>query len=269
MPINRTCTAGLRIRSVVFACVATAVLAGCKEGGQAGSGQSIRSLGGGHPVVVIFNHGSGSWGRRHACNAQRDVPKLLADLAASESLKVHYLCSRVTDHTRGRRFASDRADEILHVVYQYRAQGIPARNIFLMGHSAGAWASLLAARRNGKQFNAVIAFAPASFGDRKQWASRGFKRAKAGRVPRIQAIEAAKIASGSLPALVYAFPRDTYNGPAELSFLKKVPGVSFVVTGDCKAGHATTYTRCFADAETGRVRRFIANRLHSRQIASK
>ena len=245
-----------------------AALAGCKDG-QDGAGQSVPSLAGGHPVVMIFNHGSGSWGKRHICNEKRDVPKLLVDLAEADSLKIHYLCSRVTDHTRGRRFASDRAAEILHVVYQYRAKGVPARNIFLMGHSAGAWASLLAARRNGQQFNAVIAFAPASFGDRKQWASRGFKRAKAGRVPRIQAIEAAKIASGALSALVYAFPKDTFNGPAELAFLKTVPGVSFIVTGGCKAGHATPYTSCFADAETGRVRRFIVRRLQSRQVAAQ
>jgi len=236
--------------------------------GQSGSGQSIQSLAGGHPVVVIFNHGTRDSRVRHACNENRDIPLVLRRLASAEKIQIHYLCSTATNRSRERSYTYDRAIEIAHAIYQYRAKGVPARNIFLMGQSAGAWSALIAARRYGDRFNALIGFAPAFHGTRDKWQKRGY-RTKNGRVPRMQAIQAHEIAAGRVNALIYAFPKDNYNTPAQLSFLKKVPGVEFVVTGDCKAGHSTGYTRCFADAEVNRIRNFIAKQLKNPQLASR
>lgn len=255
-------------RSAVLACAVALVLAGCEEGGHAAADQSIRSLAGGHPVVVIFNHGTNDSRVRHTCNERRDIPLVLRRFAGAEKLQIHYLCSKATNRSRERSYTYDRALEIAHVIYQYRAKGIPARNIFLMGQSAGAWSALIAARRYGDRFNALIGFAPAFHGTRAYWKKRGY-RIKHGRVPRMQAIQAHEIAAGRVNALIYAFPKDNYNAPEHLAFLKKIPGVEFIVTGACRAGHSTGYTPCFADAEFKRIRNFIAQRLKKAQLASR
>lgn len=255
-------------RPVFPACLAALTLAGCIGDGSAGSGPSIGSLAGGHPVVVIFNHGTKNSRIRHQCNEGRDIPPVLRRLAAAEDVTIHYLCSKATKYSRERSYTYDRANEIAHVIYAYRARGVPARNIFLMGQSAGAWSGLIAARRFGDRFNALIGFAPAFHGRRGYWKKRGY-RTQNGRVPRMQAIQAREISAGRINALIYAFPGDSFNAPEQLAFLKTIPGVEFVVTGTCRAGHSTGYTRCFAEAEFNRIRNFIAQRLKKTQLANR
>ena len=49
---------------------------------------------------------------------------------------------------------------LIDQIEQDRARGVPDSHIFVLGHSAGGWSSLMAARKDASGFNAVVAFAP-------------------------------------------------------------------------------------------------------------
>lgn len=115
----------------------------------------------GSTVVLIFNHGTARPQRQHQCNEGCDVPGAMRDIAAANGWIVHYVCSLATDAGVAGSYTYKRADEILGAVAQFRRQGVPPRNIFLLGHSAGGWSSLMAARKDHSEFNAIVAFAPA------------------------------------------------------------------------------------------------------------
>ena len=170
--------------------------------------------------------------------------------------RLHYLWSTAVDGGDQGSYTYKRAGEIERVVDAYRALGLPAARIFLAGHSAGAWSSLLAARRFGAKFNAVIAFAPAFAGPRHEVTQYPWWRNE------IRPRQVADILkAGRMRALVFAFPDDAFNRPRELEFLTKLPGVILVPFDRCARGHRTTYTRCFRDAAAARVERYIRARL--------
>ncbi|MCP4329107.1 MAG: alpha/beta hydrolase [Alphaproteobacteria bacterium] len=103
------------------------------------------------------------------------------------------------------------------------SQGYRRKNIFLGGHSAGAWTSLLIKRHDPGKFNGVIAVAPAFNGQR----SERFCIAKdckgeidAGKRAWLRAENNAHLGSGAprLDALVFAFHCDRFGWPNEYPF---------------------------------------------------
>ena len=111
-----------------------------------------------------------------------------------------------------------------------------------MGHSAGAWASLLVAREGPGWFNAVVAFGPAFAGLR---ATR-------------------------IDALIFAFEGDPYEPPEDLAFLRRIPRVELVVLSGTRiddvscgsrSAHLTERKPCFHATQGARIRDYIERRL--------
>jgi len=221
----------------------------------------------GQPITILYSHGAGDPGKPHKCDAAKDIPKILANMRDADKVKIRYLCSDIPATTREADYINARVKEIEHFLFKLRAEGIPARNIFLMGYMEGAWASLIAARRFGKQFNAVVAFAPVFHGVRGRWAKLGDRKARAVRVPRAEANQITELSNGPLRAMVYIFKKDTFNGPRQLAFLRHVPGLRLIVSKKCEEGHKGVFSDCFADWEKLRLRNYLKKQLAEPQVA--
>ncbi|GAH06245.1 unnamed protein product, partial [marine sediment metagenome] len=81
------------------------------------------------------------------------------------SMQVDFICSRTTS-TDGSLQSNicERSRAIRKAIDQY-ANTYPRRQIFLAGHSAGAWASLLIKRSDPSAVNGLILTAPAFDGN--------------------------------------------------------------------------------------------------------
>jgi pimeloyl-ACP methyl ester carboxylesterase len=210
-------------------------------------------------VVLVFNHGTNRPQRRHVCNEHEDVPAVVRDLAAANGWTVHYLCSLAIDGDVPGSYTYKRADEILALVAAYRARGVPARRIFLLGHSAGGWSSLMAARKDHAGFNAVVAFAPAFAGPRHEAAQYPWWRGRI--VP-----EQVAYLRGALriEALVFAYSDDAFDRPEDLAPLAAIPGLRIVAFDACRRGHGTTYSACFREGARVEIEHYLKQRLAAR-----
>ena len=207
-------------------------------------------------VVLIFSHGTYRPQRRHQCNEEKDVPGVVRDLAAANGWTVHYLCSAATDDGVDGSYTSKRADEILAAVAAQRANGVPAARIFLLGHSAGGWSSLMAARKDASGFNAIVAFAPAFAGPRHEEVQ--YPKWRRFLAPQQTAYlrQARRI-----DALIFAYSDDDFDRPAELAPLESIPGVRVLAFDACQRGHGTTYSDCFRDGAKVEIEDYIKTRL--------
>lgn len=223
-------------------------------------------------VVLIFNHGSGPEFTPDRCKREKDVPQVIRKLdhrrLGGKQVIVYAYCtpSRVGEYRHESRTGEPkvvkRARDIEELVGDFMAAGFPSRNIFLIGHSAGAWASLLVARRRNVDFNSVIAFGPA-FAGRKATRSQGWwdlHRKQSAYLRR----------APGLNAMVFAFEGDTYSDISELGSTFGAPGTKFVTVtraagrnGDCRkvATHRGAFTKCFEDFAGQRISSFIEQRL--------
>jgi pimeloyl-ACP methyl ester carboxylesterase len=207
-------------------------------------------------VVLIVNHGTYRPQRRHQCNEGRDVPAVVRDLAEAHAWMIHYLCSTATDDGVDGSYTYKRADEILAVVADYRGRGVPAERIFLFGHSAGGWSSLMAARKDHRGFNAIIAFAPAFAGPRHEEAQYPKWRRELAPAQTAYLREAKRI-----EALIFAYSDDDFDRPRELTPLESIPGLRLLAFDACNSGHGTTYTECFREGAKVEIEDYIKTRL--------
>ena len=152
-------------------------------------------------------------------------------------------------------FATQRVDT-------FTAAGLPSRNIFLAGHSAGAWASLLVARWGKVDVTGDIAFAP-TFAGPVETRPSGWTI--------LHREQSALLRTATrLDALVFAFNGDAYSEVSDLGSVFTAPGVTFVpVThtagnyDDCGkvAFHRGVFTQCFDRFAAPRISSFIEQRL--------
>ncbi len=224
-------------------------------------------------ILLIYNHGSRPEGYADPCFPNNaflpgGMPSVVHHLAGEtidgKTLVVYALCSQVGGLIKLRDTEENlkirhRIAEIERAVDRFHRLGFAARQIFLVGHSAGGWASLMVAAEQPESVNAVIAFSPAFAGFRKtrnrQWWA--FRRRLAEQLS----------ASPYLDALVFAFPGDPYNTLEELAFLGRIPGVEYrPLTGSgelahCYRGHRTAFRSCFERNERSVILDFIRQRL--------
>ncbi len=197
---------------------------------------------------------------RHACNTERDIPPVFAAIAARPGWRIDYLCSTAIDGDEPSSYTYKRAAEIETRIAEHRAAGVPARHIFLAGWSAGAWASLIVARRGKAEFNAIVGIAPAFAGPRREIAQ--FPRWWNEYRPR----QIADIAAAPrIEALIFAHDDDAFDRFEDLRFLGAIPGVSLVALNDCAAGHVTLYTPCFRERAEDTIARYIRLRAGLRE----
>ena len=224
-------------------------------------------------VLLIYNHGSRQEFNPDRCNPASDVPSVVRNLdgrrLGGKQVIVYAFCtpSRVGEYRHESRTGEPkvvkRARDIEELVGDFTAAGIPSRNIFLVGHSAGAWASLLVARRRNVDFNSVIAFGPA-FAGLKATRSQGWwdlHRKQSAYLRR----------APGLNAMIFAFEGDSYSDISELGSIFSAPGTKFVAVtrtagkhDDCRkvATHRGAFTKCFEDLAGQRISSFIEQRLH-------
>lgn len=209
-------------------------------------------------VVLLFSHGTYRPQRRHQCNEDRDVPAVVRDIASANRWTVQYLCSAAIDDGVDGSYTYKRADEILAAVAALRAKGVPAQRIFLLGHSAGGWSSLMAARKDARGFNAIVAFAPAFAGPRHEEAQ--FPKWRRELAPQQTAYlrQARRI-----DALIIAYSDDDFDRPSELRPLESIPGVRLFAFDACAKGHGTTYSECFREGARVEIEDYIKTRLQA------
>lgn len=233
----------------------------------------------GNTVLLIYNHGSRQEFHADRCNPPSDVPEVVRNLSgrevAGKQVLVYAFCtpSRIGEYRHqsrtGEPKVAKRARDIEHLIDRFAAAGLPSRNIFLVGHSAGAWASLLVSRRGNVDINAVIGFAPA------------FAGPKATRSPGwwdLHRQQSAFLrASPRLDALVFAFDGDRFSDVSELGSVFSAPGVEFVpITrqiangADCGPvlSHRGAFANCFDELASRRISAFIEQRLRDTALAA-
>jgi hypothetical protein len=229
-----------------------------------------------HPekrILLIFNHGSMPEFIPDNCEPEGETtPKVVKGLNGKTvkglEIVVYSLCTeaKTGDYdykTRtGEPKVIKRAKNLEKVVRNFQNVDVLGEQIFLVGQSAGAWASLLVARRKNVKFNSIIAFAP-GFAGRKSVRKPGWQELHDDHVEWISEAKEIK-------ALVYAFEHDTLSPPEDLEFLKDIPGVRFLHLVDetfegvrCNRlnEHMMAFQDCFADTQERVILDYIEERL--------
>ena len=228
-------------------------------------------------VLLLFNHGSRAEPRADQCDPDgRTTPGVIKSLAGEEilglTIAVYAYCtpsrkgSYRHQQAEGDPKVLNRTRDIEVIVADYQARGLAPERVFLAGQSAGAWASLLVARRGLVTINSVIGFAPAFAGRRGR------------RPPGWQQLRDDQIAylhqAPRLDALIFAFVGDPYEPPEALSFLRNVPGIelralpSDVIDGvPCRrrTPHFTSFQDCFMSSQRQTILDYMAARLAATQ----
>lgn len=228
-------------------------------------------------VVLIYTHGSVGEFEPDPCRLDRlDVPFGMPSAIAAldgrrlwgKVVRIDGFCtpSKVgafdTGSGRPRRLKVElRKEDLRERVEAYLAQGVPARQIFLAGHSAGAWAALLLKAEAPELFNAVIAMAPAFAGLRAAQDAL-WLRVRQSNLERL-------VAAPRLDGLLFAFEGDPYESPASLRPLSLRWDLAFVTVAEaqrrqsgCRGEpHQTALEGCFAVGWAGAIGDWLAAKL--------
>lgn len=242
-----------------------------------GPQQPLRFADPARAVVLIYTHGSVGEFEADPCRLDRlDVPfGLPSAIAALEgrtlwgrTLRIDGFCtpSKVgafdIGSGRPRRLKVElRKEDLRERVEAYRAQGVPAAQIFLAGHSAGAWAALLLKAEEPQLFNAVIAIAPA-FAGLRQSQDALWLRVRQNNLDRL-------LSAPRLDGLVFVFEGDPYESPLSLQPLSLRRDLAFVNVTEsarrqrgCRADpHQTALDGCFAAGWAAAIGDWLAWRL--------
>lgn len=218
-------------------------------------------------VVVVYSHGTRRPQHVEDCSKSSNrVPRsLMEGLGARRDggALIYYLCSgaseRTTRTTAG-EYIYKRMAEVERTLDQLAAAGVDPKRIFLAGHSAGGWTSLMMGRTAAKKFNAVIAFAPAFAGPRNETEQYPWWR----KVARPKQIEE-MLKPPRLEALVFAYEEDPFNRPEDLAFLtKRYPQSVKLVGYACplvKRKHLTHVEDCREDRTAATILDYVKRRL--------
>jgi predicted esterase len=182
-------------------------------------------------VLILFLHGSGP-------DAEVDVyvplgefsstPRVIRNLAGANIGGKEILVCAIGDRipacppmsiARGNDSKIIRRFERLGAIIKaFTNAGYPSEQIFIAGHSAGAWVGLWGLATNPDAFAGIIGFAPAfagHFGKRQA----GFEELRKLAIDQIQKAK-------SLPSLIYLFQGDEFEAPHELEpVFANVPSV--------------------------------------------
>jgi predicted esterase len=229
-------------------------------------------------IVLIHNHGSIADRQADACDmsklnvASSGIPHLFHELhgrtIAGKTISVEGFCSTQrgdydADTKTGELKVVKRARAIAARAKAYAELGVPAKQIFLAGQSAGAWASLMVKAQTPEAVNSVIAFSAAFAG---RWKARNATW-QAIRDDRVRELQKA----GRLDALVYSIQNDEYELPEHHAFLDGIPGIERIVLSDQKvenvacdsktSSHALLFNTCVYSTQVKRIEAYIEKRL--------
>ena len=232
-------------------------------------------------ILIIWNHGSEGERDLDKCNkGWAKIPPVVLQLhnknIKEKQVKLFHLCSGVKGWTNSEQdkmwnkyektkklsleITDKNGNKIINKLKQIKKQKVINNkidefvnqgfdNIVLIGHSAGAWASITLKSKFPKKIDGVIAFQPAfsgTFSDRKKWPWWEDIRKYGISIMKLNNLE---------NILVTAHKKDKYENPKSLSFLSEVKEVNFLDLSNsgCKGKitlggyHGVTLDKCFAD----------------------
>jgi hypothetical protein len=211
-----------------------------------------------HATVVIYSHGTSDSDVLESCSAPgNSIPPSLRALT-SQGVYIWYVCSQValkTTKENAGEFIYLRMEEVSGAIVAFTRLGVPLDHIFLAGHSAGGWTSLMLAQEWGGRIGGIIAYAPAFARKRADITRFPFWRKEV--MPRQ---EKAMVSAKSIRALVFAYDRDEFDRPQELKFLTDAyPDAVQLVHYSCDAehDHMSFIKDCELDRSTEAVREFV------------
>jgi len=225
-------------------------------------------------IVMIYNHGT-DWGGKFQDCEPDTMPGFMEHWGANgidgHDVLVFYLCAQVAEDFGAMGSARSRENEA--VLDQLLAAGVPARNIFVVGHSGGASTALLTAERAPTKFNSAIVSAPGygfawleAEGAGDQWIDVEYDK---WRSPLAYADD--------MSAYALLYEGDIWAPPGDAAFLGQHPNVEVVTIYDtnldgelCKGldePHFYWWTACFAQTEMRDVELFVLERLENREWA--
>ena len=207
-------------------------------------------------TVVVYSHGTRRPKNRENCKKQgKQPPNAIMALEDDPDTYVFFLCSSAVDGNVKGSYIQKRKKEIQSVLAELVSIGVQPRNIFLSGHSAGAWSSLMSMDVVGETFNAAILFAPACCGPRSEKNKYPIWR-KEIRPAQVKQI----VSVPRIEALVFAFERDKFNRTRELTFLTEAfPNTVKIVTSSC-GKHDDHHKNCSGMKLTTMIREYIEAR---------
>ena len=224
-------------------------------------------------IVIIYSHGTENPRVRENCGAWwNDVPHSLLSLATDKNTYIYYLCSTKTDPI-GRDHGSwifKRVNEISEVLDDLNNLGVLPKNIFLSGHSAGGWSSLMAMSFQPEKFNSAIVFAPAFAGPRSEINTYPIWRSDI-RPKHIDRL----ISYNSINALIFAYDNDSFNRKTELDFLpKRFPNSITLISYWCAVqfpgnGHLTHLKDCKQKDTESTIRSYIYNQISNHSFSKQ
>lgn len=219
-------------------------------------------------IIVIYNHGVTRPQEREPCYMWYNKPPPSLNAQTSTNLLVYSLCSTAVESpspTSAGRQVYLRKQEINFAIDAFLARGIHPKNLFLAGHSNGAWTSLMMMRDVNKRFNGVIAYAPAFAGKRSDASFAPWWRNVA-RPSQIKYMLGAK----QMDALVFAYEKDAYNRPKDLRFLNEYyplqgdNGVELIAYScSNRNAHQTFRKDCRFNQTKKQIQQFIRSQIDS------
>ena len=235
-------------------------------------------------LLIVYNHGSGNDQTLDKCSKKwNKVPPILFNLHDKKikdlKVKIYHLCSGVRGWSKNHqdkldeRYKNKKQKEFLEIIetegdkikFQTQKQFIKQKlinkkidslinqgfeNIILVGHSAGAWASITLKSQFPKKIDGVIAFNPAFTGtlkNRREWPLWAIFREYG-----VNKINLSNLQN----AVVYVHDKDNHETSKTLSFLN-LNSVNFkdISKSNCKPKlifgkhHGIPLTKCFAESD--------------------
>ena len=221
-----------------------------------GDTPKINLYNGNNLTIIIYSHGTDRPQKKENCTkSYNQIPKSLKILKKADNTFFYYLCSKATDGRQVGSYIYKRKNEINEILDQLISAGVKPENIYLAGHSAGGWASLMIMDQVDKKFNSAIVFAPTFSGPRSE-INQYPKWRKEARPRQIKQMTQAK----TIKALIFAYEDDKFNRPKELNFLpKKYPNSVELVGYKCGKGHYTVQYDCKLSETKKKIKAFFEN----------
>lgn len=140
---------------------------------------------------------------------------LYGDQQYADGIDQPYIYPGISKHERYRK-------NIKEKVIEFIDKGLSPDNIFLIGHSCGAWHALFLHKELSNLFNSTIAISPACFGPRTLWEKRPNLMER--RASEINFIEN----FNNFDPLIFIGDQDLRENTASLSKLLKINSVNFI-----------------------------------------
>ncbi len=222
-------------------------------------------------IVAVFSDGTDSTGENGEC-LPGNMPKSFRDWGTSgmgeRDVVVFYLCTQIVESTFNIA-GQERSKEIEDLLDRLIERGVLPGNIFVLGHSSGASATLQTAGRVPEKLNAAVVAAP-GYGyayleeDDLTAADRLF-------LNDLYDKWRARLAGyDDMTALVFLFVGDAYTPPEDALFLDDYSGVELLLinksgeTGAlCADGtqpHFYWWSSCFRNDAKSTVEDYISQR---------